>query len=105
VTQTMHAIRVQQFGDVNVLRLEVLPQPVPADDEMLVRVLAAGVGPWDAWVREGRSAMQQALPLTPGADVAGIVERTGAKVSSFRAGESATSARWPCSWRLGVRAK
>jgi NADPH:quinone reductase-like Zn-dependent oxidoreductase len=44
---------------------------------VLVRVKAAGVGPWDAWVRSGTSKIQQQLPLTPGADLAGIVERAG----------------------------
>jgi len=80
-----------------VLRCEDVPRPVPADDEVLVRVLAAGVGPWDAWVRQGRSAIQQALPLTPGADVAGVVDRVGAEVSAFTVGDTvfgATNARF-----------
>jgi NADPH:quinone reductase-like Zn-dependent oxidoreductase len=93
----MKAIRIHRFGAVDVLLCEDVPRPVPADDEVLVRVLAAGVGPWDAWVRQGRSAIQQTLPLIPGADVAGIVERVGAKASSFTAGDAvfgATNARF-----------
>ena len=53
---------------------------------MLVRVKAAGVGPWDAWVRSGTSKIQQQLPLTPGADLAGIVERAGTD-TPFRRGD------------------
>src|SRR5581483_579267 len=96
-SQTMKAIRVHQFGGTDVLRYEAVPRPLPDDDELLVRVVAAGVGPWDAWVRQGRSAIRQTLPLTPGADIAGIVERAGAKVSSFASGDSvfgATNARF-----------
>jgi NADPH:quinone reductase-like Zn-dependent oxidoreductase len=93
----MRAIRVHEFGGVDMLRCEDIARPVPAEDEVLVRVLAAGVGPRDAWVRQGRSAIRQALPLIPGADVAGIVERTGVKVSSFRVGDAvfgATNSRF-----------
>ncbi len=62
--------------------------PSPADNEVLVRVAAAGVGPWDAWVRQGRSLVQQSLPLTPGADIAGVVHRVGTGVTSFNVGDA-----------------
>ena len=51
--------------------------PTPADDEALVRVCAAGVGPWDALIRTGHSGLPQMLPLTPGSDIAGVVDATG----------------------------
>jgi NADPH:quinone reductase-like Zn-dependent oxidoreductase len=82
----MKAIRVHAFGGVDALVYEEVPQPVPADGQILVRVEAAGVGPWDAWVRSGTSAVPHVLPLTLGADIAGIVERSGAGVP-FRPGE------------------
>jgi NADPH:quinone reductase-like Zn-dependent oxidoreductase len=50
-------------------------------------VKAAGVGPWDALVREGRSGVPQTLPLTLGSDIAGIVDAIGANVSGFDVGE------------------
>lgn len=84
----MKAVRVHQFGDPAVLLVEEVPTPSPAAGEVVVRVMAAGVGPWDAWVREGRSAVPQRLPLTPGADIAGYVERLGAGVSVFREGDA-----------------
>ncbi|MET0791678.1 MAG: NADP-dependent oxidoreductase, partial [Polyangiaceae bacterium] len=61
----MKAIRIHQFGAPDVITLEELPRPEPDDLEILVRVAAAGVGPWDAWVRAGKSVIDQPLPLTP----------------------------------------
>ncbi len=84
----MNAIRVHQFGDVGVLQWEEIARPAPSDDEVLVRVIAAGVGPWDAWVRSGQSLVQQSLPLIPGADFAGVVEQAGANVSTFCPGDA-----------------
>ena len=49
----MRAIRVREFGGPDVLRLEELPEPEPVDDEVLVRVQAAGVNPVDTYVRAG----------------------------------------------------
>jgi NADPH:quinone reductase-like Zn-dependent oxidoreductase len=52
-----------------------------------VRVRAAGVGPWDAWVRAGKSAIPQPLPLTLGADLSGIVEELGPGVAGVHPGD------------------
>ncbi len=71
----MNAIRVHRFGGPDVLAFEQMSLPELSGGEALIRVQAAGVGPWDALIRSGRSGMQQTLPLTPGADVAGVVER------------------------------
>jgi len=93
----MRAIRVHRFGGPDVLLWEDVTNPSPAATEVLVRVAAAGVGPWDAWVRQGRSLVQQSLPLTPGADVAGVVHSVGRGVSSFTIGDAvfgATNARF-----------
>ena len=54
--------------------------PVPAKNEALIRVSAAGVGPWDALLRTGNSGIPQTLPLIPGSDIAGIVEATGEEI-------------------------
>ncbi len=82
----MKAIRVHAFGDVDELVYEDVEPPVPAEGQVLVRVKAAGVGPWDAWVRSGTSKIQQQLPLTPGADLAGVVEGVGTD-TPFRRGD------------------
>jgi len=49
----MKVIRVHAFGGVDALVYEEVPPPVPADGQVLVRVKAAAVGPWNAWVRSG----------------------------------------------------
>jgi NADPH:quinone reductase-like Zn-dependent oxidoreductase len=97
VTGTMRAIRVHHFGDIDSLVVDDVPRPAPGEGEVLLRVKAAGVGPWDALVRSGRSVLPQPLPLTPGSDVSGIVEEVGAGVPQFQAGDAifgATNARF-----------
>jgi NADPH:quinone reductase-like Zn-dependent oxidoreductase len=80
---TMKANRIHVVGGPEVILFEDVPRPTPATGEVLVRIHAAGVGPWDAWVRAGRSAVPQPLPLTLGADLAGTVEATGSRDSPF----------------------
>ncbi len=84
----MQAIRVHHFGGLDSLVADDVPQPAPGKGEVLLRVKAAGVGPWDAWIRSGRSVISQPLPLTLGSDVAGVVERVGPGVSQFRPGDA-----------------
>ena len=83
----MQAIRVHQFGGLDALVAEDVPRPRPGAGEVLLRVHAAGVGPWDAWIRAGQSVVDQPLPLTLGSDVAGVVEQVGDGVSAFVAGQ------------------
>ena len=93
----MQAIRVHHFGDIDSLVAENVPRPAPGEGEVLLRVKAAGVGPWDALVRSGQSVLPQPLPLTPGSDVSGIIEEVGAGVPQFQAGDAifgATNARF-----------
>lgn len=93
----MKAIRVHEFGGLEALVAEDVPRPAPGAGEVLLRVKAAGVGPWDAWIRSGRSVLPQPLPLTLGSDVAGVVEDVGPGASPFKAGDAvfgATNARF-----------
>ena len=82
----MKASRVHHFGAPEVISFEDVPLPMPSNGEALVRVKAAGVGPWDAWVRAGRSVLPQPLPLTLGSDLSGIVEAVGPGVSTLKPG-------------------
>ena len=86
---TMKAIVVHQYGGPEVLKLEDVPRPEPRENEILVRVIAAGVNPVDGLIRSGKVAefFNTKLPLVPGYDIAGVVEKTGAKITKFKAGD------------------
>ena len=58
-----------------------MPSPGPGD--VLVRVMAAGVAPWDAIIREGKSKVSPQPPLTLGSDLSGAVEKVGPGVTDF----------------------
>lgn len=83
----MKAARVLRFGPPSVITIDELPRPEPVAGQLLVRVKAAGVGPWDALVREGKSALHQPLPLILGSELSGIVEAIGTEVSGFKIGD------------------
>jgi NADPH:quinone reductase-like Zn-dependent oxidoreductase len=84
---SMMAWRVHQFGPPDVMRFERIPRPTPGPSEVLVKVAAAGVGPWDGWIRAGKSVLPQPLPLTPGSDLSGDVVAVGSGVSDWRVGD------------------
>ena len=81
------AWRVHEFGPPNVMRFERVPRPNPGPGEVLVKVEAAGVGPWDGWIRAGKSALPQPLPLTLGSDLSGEIVAVGPGVSDLRVGD------------------
>ncbi len=68
------ACRVHRFGGPEAITIEDVEVPSPTAGQARLRVSAAGVGPWDAWIRAGKSALPQPLPLTLGADLAGVIE-------------------------------
>jgi NADPH:quinone reductase-like Zn-dependent oxidoreductase len=88
MTTSMKAYRVHEFGGPDVIRAENIDRPVPGAGEVLVKVHAAGVGPWDGWIRSGHSALPQPLPLTLGSDISGVVEAVGTEVKSFKPGDA-----------------
>jgi NADPH:quinone reductase-like Zn-dependent oxidoreductase len=83
----MKAARIHQFGPPEVVVIEELPRPNPSVGELLVRVQAAGVAPWDAIIREGKSKVSPKPPLTLGSDLSGVVEAVGDGVTGFRVGQ------------------
>jgi NADPH:quinone reductase-like Zn-dependent oxidoreductase len=83
----MKANRIHQFGPPDVIVFEDVDRPVPGEGEVLVRVKASGVGPWDGWIREGKSVLPQPLPLTLGSDLSGVIEEVGIGVDDFKVGD------------------
>ena len=83
----MKAILVREFGSPDVLKLEEVPTPRPAAGEVLVRIHAAGVNPYDTYMRAGTYARKLPLPYTPGSDGAGVVEAVGEGVKKVKRGD------------------
>jgi NADPH:quinone reductase-like Zn-dependent oxidoreductase len=86
---TMKAIVVHNYGGPEVLKDEDTQRPEPKEDQVLVRVIAAGVNPVDGMIRSGMFAKYEkaAFPMIPGADIAGIVEKAGGKITKFKVGD------------------
>src|SRR5438046_1784278 len=85
----MKAIVVHAYGGPEVLKYEDVPRPEPKENELLVRVIAAAVNPVDSAARSQKFAqfLGIKLPAIPGYDIAGVVEKTGAKITKFKAGD------------------
>jgi NADPH:quinone reductase-like Zn-dependent oxidoreductase len=87
---TMKAIIAHEYGGPEVLKLEDVPVPTPKDNEVLIKVFAAGVNSFDGALRSGKYAKMVGtqLPWHPGYDVAGTVEKIGGKVTKFKVGDA-----------------
>src|SRR3954471_19119389 len=83
----MKAIRVEQFGGPDVLKIADVPQPRAGAGQLLVRLHAAGVNPVETYIRSGKYARLPELPYTPGNDGAGVVEQIGDGVNAFSVGD------------------
>src|SRR3954447_11282336 len=88
LTDAMQAVRVHHFGPPDVIAVETIERPTPGPGEVLVQVAAAGVGPWDAWIRAGKSALPQPLPLTLGSDLSGMITACGPDVTAWHPGDA-----------------
>lgn len=82
----MRAIRVTKLGEPDVLKIEQVPTPEPASDQVLVKIKAIGVNPVDTYIRAGVRGYNPVVPYTPGYDAAGVIEAVGTDIKSFRAG-------------------
>lgn len=83
----MKAARIHAFGGPEVIVIDDVATPTPGPNEVVIRVAAAGVGPWDALFREGKAAVSASLPFIPGSDLSGTVDRVGEDVSLFKAND------------------
>ena len=89
----MKAIQVHQFGGPEVLELHEIPTPKPDPGQILVHVRAAGVNPYDTYMRSGGYAIKPQLPYTPGSDAAGTVEAVGDGVKKVKVGDRVYTAK------------
>ena len=89
----MKAIQVHQFGGPEVLALHEIPTPKPGLGQVLVKVHAAGVNPYDTYMRAGTYPLKPPLPYTPGSDAAGTVEAVGEGVKKVKSGDRVYTAK------------
>ncbi|MFI5142597.1 MAG: NADPH:quinone reductase [Thermoanaerobaculales bacterium] len=89
----MKAILVHEFGGPEVLKIADVPIPKPGAGQVLVRIRAAGVNPYDTYMRAGTYAVNPSLPYTPGSDAAGLIEAVGDGVSKVKPGDRVYTAR------------
>jgi len=84
-TQRFHA-----FGGPGVLKMEDLPRPDLGEEELLVKVVAAGVNPVDYKIREGKypAVKVDDLPYVPGREIAGVAEACGGLVDDWKEGDA-----------------
>lgn len=82
----MRAVRFDDYGDVDVLNVVDVPDPEPGPGQLLVRVKAAGINPGEGKIRQGllHSMFPATFPSGEGSDLAGVVERVGEGVDSFK---------------------
>jgi NADPH:quinone reductase-like Zn-dependent oxidoreductase len=89
----MRAIVIHEFGGPEVLKLEDVPRPTPAADEVLIKVYATGVNPVDWKIREGarKEKFPTNFPLILGWDVSGVIEEIGNDIKNFKKGDEVYS--------------
>lgn len=83
----MKAIRINEFGSADVLKLEDVETPEPGPTQILVKIEAAGVNPVDTYIRSGSYAVKPKLPYTPGSDAAGVIADVGVSVNHMQVGQ------------------
>ena len=83
------AVRFDNYGGTDVLRIEDVPRPVPGDGQVLVQVKAAGINPGESKIREGmlHERWPATFPSGQGSDLAGVVAEAGHGVTAFSPGD------------------
>jgi NADPH:quinone reductase-like Zn-dependent oxidoreductase len=87
---SMKAVRIHSYGGTEVLRYEESSVPATGKDEVLIRVHASAVNPFDCAVRAGyvTAWYNYPFPLVPGLDISGVVADIGADVKTFASGDA-----------------
>jgi NADPH:quinone reductase-like Zn-dependent oxidoreductase len=83
------AVRFEQYGGVEVLNVVDVDPPEPGDGQLLVRVKAAGINPFESKLRSGlfQGEIPLSFPAAEGSDLAGVVEAVGPNVDAFGPGD------------------
>jgi NADPH:quinone reductase-like Zn-dependent oxidoreductase len=83
------AVRFDEYGGIDVLKVIDVDAPVPGSDQLLIRVKAAGINPGEAKIREGLLADRYpaTFPSGEGSDLAGVVEQVGDHAEGFEVGD------------------
>jgi NADPH:quinone reductase-like Zn-dependent oxidoreductase len=93
-TEIIKAVRFHNFGAPNVLAVDSIPRPSsPGEGQVLVRVRAAGVNPFDTGMRAGllQNRIPITLPAIPGVELSGTIEEVGQNVTAFTKGQAVYS--------------
>lgn len=87
--ESMRAAAIDRFGPPSALTVHELPLPKPGPQEVLIAIETAGIGSWDASIRDGswRKPGRPHFPLVPGVDGAGVIVAKGARVRRLRLGD------------------
>ena len=85
----MKAVRFDEYGGADVLKVADVPVPDPGAGQVLVRVKAAGINPGEAKIREGllHARWPATFPSGQGSDLVGVVDRLGPGVTTVAAGD------------------
>jgi NADPH:quinone reductase-like Zn-dependent oxidoreductase len=83
------AVRFDEYGDIDVLKVVEVPRPVPGPGQVLVKVKAAGINPGEASIRKGLldAIFPATFPSGEGSDLAGIVDELGPGVTKWKEGD------------------
>jgi NADPH:quinone reductase-like Zn-dependent oxidoreductase len=102
---SMKAVRIHTYGDRDVLTYEDAPRPKPGEGEVLIRVYATSVNPFDCFVHAGYATayFDYTLPLILGSDASGVIEEVGAGVTNVAAGDEVYTRAGV--WRDGANAE
>jgi NADPH:quinone reductase-like Zn-dependent oxidoreductase len=85
----MKAVRIHGYGEADLLTYEDVTRPTPGDGEVLIRVYATTVNPFDCWAHRGfvDSFFHYTFPLIIGMDVSGVIEEVGPGITEFSPGD------------------
>lgn len=85
----MKAAQINEYGDASVIAINEVEKPTPTSDQVLVKVQAISLNPFDSTVRNGyiQEVIPLTFPATIGGDIAGVVEAIGADVTSVKVGD------------------